>query len=90
MLNRAEYATGMGQRSNDASLKDAQIMLKREECATGMGQRGNDAASKNAQIMLRREEFANDTRHKAKTKWCSKRMMCTILINMIHSPVFSP
>ena len=76
----------MEQKPNDAALKDAQIMLKREECATGMVQRGNDAASKNAQIMLRREEFANDTRHRAKKKWCSKRMMCTILRNMIHSP----
>ena len=43
----------MGQRSNDALLKDAQIKPEKEECASGMGQRRNVAAVKAAQIMLR-------------------------------------
>ena len=45
----------MGQRSNDAAVKDAQILLKVEECAGDMGQRSksNNAARKDAQIMLK-------------------------------------
>jgi hypothetical protein len=40
----------MGQRSNDAAVKDAQTKSSREECARGMGQRSNDAAVKDAQM----------------------------------------
>jgi len=42
----------MGQKSNVAAMKDAQIMLSKEECASGMGQRSNDAAVKDARIKL--------------------------------------
>ena len=48
----------MGQRSNDAAVKDARIKLKREECASNMGQMSNDAAVKVAQILLSEEECA--------------------------------
>ncbi len=50
----------MVQRSNDALLKDAQIMLKREECALDTVQRKNisDAAVQDAQIKLSKEECA--------------------------------
>ena len=41
----------MGQRSNDAAVKDAQIKLRKEECARGMEQRSNYAAAKDAQIL---------------------------------------
>ncbi len=44
----------MGQRSNYASVKDAQIKLTQEECAERMGQRSNFVAKKDAQIMLKR------------------------------------
>jgi len=42
----------MGQRSNDAVVKDAQIVLGREECAGDMGltYRSNYAAVRDAQI----------------------------------------
>jgi len=40
----------MEQRSNDATVKDVQILLRKEECALSMGQRSNDAAVKDAQI----------------------------------------
>ena len=42
----------MGQRSNYAARKDAQIKLKKEDCASGMGQSTNDVARKDAQIKL--------------------------------------
>ncbi len=42
----------MGQRSNDAAVKDAQIKLTQEECAGGMELRSSNAAVKDAQIML--------------------------------------
>ncbi len=48
----------MGQRSNDAAVMDAQILLGREECVLGMGQNSNDAAVKDAQTWLLKEEFA--------------------------------
>ena len=48
----------MGQRSNDAAVKDAQAMRRREECALAMELRSNDAAVKDAQAMQRREECA--------------------------------
>ena len=40
----------MGQRSNCAATKDAQIKLRKEECAEGMEQRSNYAAVKDVQI----------------------------------------
>jgi hypothetical protein len=48
----------MGQRSNDAAVTGAQIMLKMEECASDMGQKSNYAAVTGAQIKLRMEECA--------------------------------
>ena len=51
----------MGQRSNYASEKDAQIRHRREECAGGMGQKQytKGAALKNALIKLKQEECAS-------------------------------
>ena len=50
----------MGQRSNDAAVKDAQIKSSKEEYASGMGQRSkrNDAAVKDAKVPLGEEECA--------------------------------
>ena len=48
----------MGQRSNYAAAKDAQIKSTAEECASGMGQRSNYAVAKDAQIKLKMEECA--------------------------------
>ena len=50
----------MEQRSNDAAVKDVQIMSSKEECALGMEQRSSQsyAAAKDAQTMLRKEECA--------------------------------
>jgi len=49
-LRKEECARGMGQRSNDAAVKDVPIKHRMEECARGMGQRSNDAAVKDAQM----------------------------------------
>ena len=48
----------MEQRSNNAALKGAQIMLRTEECALSMEQyrQGNDAALKGARIKFEKEE----------------------------------
>ena len=46
----------MGQRSNDAAVKDARSGFKKEECAGSMVQRSNYAAAGDAQIKLRMEE----------------------------------
>jgi hypothetical protein len=48
----------MGQKSNDAAKRDAQIMFRKEECAKDMGQWSNDAAERDAQMLLRKEECA--------------------------------
>ena len=48
----------MGQRSNDAAVKDAQIKSSEEECAKDMGQRSKYAAKRDAQIVFRKEECA--------------------------------
>ena len=48
----------MGQRSNDAARKDAQIKLKMEACASSMGLWSSDAARKDVQSMLKMEECA--------------------------------
>jgi hypothetical protein len=56
--SKEECALDMGQKSNDAAVKDARIKLSREECALDMGQKSNDAAVKDAPIKLRREECA--------------------------------
>jgi hypothetical protein len=45
-----EYASDMGQSSNDAAVTGAQIKSTGEECASGMGQRSNYAAVKDAKI----------------------------------------
>ena len=58
----------MGQRSNDAAVKDVKIKLRREECALGMGQSSNDAAVKDVQIKLRREDCASSTGQRLNTK----------------------
>jgi hypothetical protein len=41
----------MGQRRNDAAMKDAQIKPLTEECASSMEQKSNNAAVKDAQVM---------------------------------------
>ena len=48
MLGKEEYALGMEQRSNYASVTDAKIKPRKEECAEGMGRRSllNSAAFK--------------------------------------------
>ena len=46
----------MGQWSNDAAERDAQIKLRKEECALDMGQMSNDAAKRDAQIKLKNPE----------------------------------
>jgi hypothetical protein len=48
----------MGQRLNDAAMKDAQIKPSKEECASSMEQNANDAAEKDAQTKSSREECA--------------------------------
>jgi len=58
MSSKEECAKGMGQRSSDAALKDAQTKLREEECASDTGQKSVFAAVKVAQIHLRKEEFA--------------------------------
>ena len=50
VLEREEYALGMGQRSTYAAAQDAQINLKKEECASGMEQSANYEAFKVAKI----------------------------------------
>ena len=56
-----ECVLGMGQRSNDAAVKDAQIKLGKEECALSMGQTSNDAAVMDAQTKLSVEESVGGT-----------------------------
>ena len=53
----------MGQRSNDAAVKAAQIKLRKEECVGGMEQRkkSNNAAVLDAQIKWSKEECALST-----------------------------
>jgi len=57
----------MGQRSDDASAKDARIMLSKEECAEGTGQRlsidDDDATAKDARIKSSVEEYVGGTGH---------------------------
>ena len=55
----------MGQRPNDAALKDAQIKLSREECASNTEQRSNVVALKDVKIIPNEEEYARDTVHTA-------------------------
>jgi hypothetical protein len=57
-FSREECARGMGHRSNDAAVKDAQIMPSKEECALNMVQKSNVAAVKDAHYMFRKEECA--------------------------------
>ena len=53
----------MGQRSNDAAVKGAQVKLRREECASSTGQHGQrkDAAVMVAQVLLRKDQCASGT-----------------------------
>ena len=55
LASMEECALDMGQRSNYAAAKDAQIKLIREECALSTEQRGRSkyAAVMDAQIILR-------------------------------------
>jgi hypothetical protein len=55
----------MGQRPNDAALKDAKTLPSREECVSNMEQSLNDAALKDAQINPNGEDYAGDTVHTA-------------------------
>ena len=61
---------GVGQRSNDASAKDAQIMLNKERCAQRMGQSANFVTVMDGQIKLS-EVGGLCVRHGAKRKRCS-------------------
>ena len=54
----------MGQRSNYAAVKDAQIKLGKEECVSGMEQSSNDAAAKDAEIMYK-SSFQRRSLHEA-------------------------
>ena len=47
----------MGQRSNDAARKDAQIMSSKEECASGTEQSANNAVLMDAIIKSNEMEF---------------------------------
>jgi hypothetical protein len=53
----------MGQRSSDAVVKDAQMVLLKEECARGTGQRSNYAVVKGVRNKSSVEECAGDTGH---------------------------
>ena len=55
----------MGQRSNDAAVKDAPITPNKGECALGMEQRPNDVVVKDVQTKLSKEEFASSMGHTA-------------------------
>ena len=66
-LSMEGCALGMGQRSNDVAMKDAQIKFRKEECALGMGQRSNYAAVKDAQIKLEEEECAIGTEQRSRS-----------------------
>ena len=70
LLSKEECARGMGQRSNDASAKDAQIMLNKERCAQRMGQSANFVTVMDGQIKLS-EVGGLCVRHGAKRKRCS-------------------
>ena len=61
-FRKEEFALVMGQRSNYAVLKNAQIELKMEECPLGMVQHGqrSDALLKDVQIKPSMEECALD------------------------------
>ena len=48
----------MEQRSNDAAVKDAQMVLSKEECVSGMVQRLNYVAAKDVQTKSSEEECA--------------------------------
>ena len=48
----------MGQSTNDAAMKDAQIRLRKEESAIGMGQKGGHATVMGVQSMLDKEDCA--------------------------------
>ena len=52
MLLKEECALGMGQRSSDAAVMNAQVKLIKEECASSMERRGQrrNATVKDAQI----------------------------------------
>ena len=44
--------------SNDAAVRDAQMLSRKEDCALDMGQSANYAAKRDAQIKLKKEECA--------------------------------
>jgi hypothetical protein len=44
MSSKEECALGMGQRPNDAAVKDVQIKLRREECAENMEHTARDGS----------------------------------------------
>jgi hypothetical protein len=59
-LSREEFVLSMGQSSNDAAMKVAQIKPRKVECVEDTGQKLNpkDAAVMDAQIKLKMEESA--------------------------------
>ncbi len=64
-LSLKECARDMVQRSNDAAVKDVQIMFTVEECARDMVQRSSYAAEKDAQIVFKEEGSASGTVHRS-------------------------
>ena len=58
MLRKEEFVGSMGQRSNDAAVKDAQNLLGKEECALGMVLRSNYAAVMDVQNKPGKEDCA--------------------------------
>ena len=56
---REVCASGTGQRSNVAALKDAHNVSSREEFALDTGHRSNDAAAKDVQTYLREEVYVS-------------------------------
>ncbi len=76
----------MEQRSNDAAVKDAQVLLRREEYARSMEQRSNDAELKDAQINPNEEDCATDMVHTAITMMnllLSQRVLDQNLIRLL-------
>ncbi len=63
LLSSEECASNTEQfgQKNDATVKDAQVLLKREEFALSMVPRSNHAVLKDAQIKLSEEEYAGGT-----------------------------
>ena len=67
MQSKKECAASMGQRGNNAPLKDAQIIESKEEYVRDTGQSSNDATLKLVQIKHIKEECALGTGQRGNT-----------------------